>query len=122
MKKLEAKQRLQAKPESVRLTLTIDCEGDAGKTLINLLGVIQWNCNVGHSAVVGAFFDGDGWDKIKIEGLPEGDYKEMAEALSSYGDGHLAQVGPKSAIAWNEKLYDDKEGRYVVTRTKVYPE
>jgi hypothetical protein len=91
-------------------------------TLVNLLGVIQWNGRVGHSATVGAFFDGDGAGQVRIEGLPKGDYAEMAKELSSYGDGHLAEVGPSSARAWNTVHPEElTEEHHIVKPTKVWP-
>lgn len=101
------------------LNLTIKCRGDAYFTLINLLGVIQWNCDVGHTATVAGFFDGDGADKIQITGLPKGDYTEMAQALSDYGDGLMAEVGPSSAVAYNSKYISETQKEY--TRKRVWP-
>lgn len=111
-----------AKTESFgTLNLKIECSTEqVYKTLVNLLGVIQWNCGVGHSAISAAFFDGDGADKLRIEGLPEGDYEAMAQALSSYGDGLMGCVGADVATAYNENYLGNGQSVY---RTKqVWPE
>jgi hypothetical protein len=113
--KLEAKKRLQAADEEQVLNLTIRCKGEAYKTLINFLGAVAQNCNAGHSAVVAAFFDGDGSDKLKIEGLPENDGAAMANACGDYGDGLMALIGPSSALAYS----DGHDGTF--TRKAVWP-
>lgn len=114
--KLEAKQRLLAADDEQVLNLTIRCRGEAGKTLVNLLGAIAQNCNIGHSAVVAAFFDGDGADKVMIEGLPENDGAEMANACGDYNDSLMALIGPHSAMAYS----DHNDGTF--TRKTVWPE
>jgi len=127
--KLEAKQRLEAwrKPSKPDLTLDIYCrDPETLQTLINFLHVVQYNGQVGHSALVGAFFDGDGAGQIHIDGLPnDKDAISMAKALGEYGDGHLAEVGPYSARGWNTAYPDGVEipDEYTCVRsTKVFPE
>lgn len=116
--KLEAKQRLVAAGPKQTLKLEIECSGDAYLTLVNLLGVIQHNCGVGHSATVAAFFDGDGADFVRIKGLPDGEYREMAEALGAYG-GSFEEVHAHQANVHSVK-YNEKDERILTTR-KVYP-
>ena len=126
--KLEAKQRLAA-AEQETLEISITASPDMLKRIVNLLGVIQWNSSVGHSATVGTFVDGDGADRITVDGLPDGDYRDMAEALSSYGDSYFAEVSENYAKAHNscnalpphvgDHLSDSQT---VVTRSVVWPE
>jgi hypothetical protein len=111
-----------AREEPPLLELKIQCRSmEAYKTLVNMLGVIQWNGGVGHSAVTAAFFDGDGADQVKIDGLPEGPYKEMAQALSSNGDGFMGMVDAERATAYNTiSDYFRYEGTTVKAKI-VYP-
>lgn len=102
--KIEASERLlatQERPPVLNLQIQCDTE-EAYLTLVNMLAAIQWCGGVGHSAVVGAFFDGDGSDKVRIEGLPDNSGAEMADACSAYGDGLMAMIGPHSATAYND--------------------
>lgn len=115
--KLEAKSRLLAAEQPPVLELKIQCSNmDTYLTLVNLLGAIQYNCDVGHSAVVGAFFDGDGADKVEIKGLPDNEGSDMAKAASDYNDSLMVQVGPHSAQAYA----DDNVGGF--SRKTVWPE
>lgn len=125
--KLEAKARLLAKdtvggyPVEHELNLNIKfSNSDIYKTVINMLAAAQWNCAVGHSGTVAAFFDGDGSDKIEIEGLPENDGADMANAASSYGDGLMMHIGPSSAMAYND-IYSDDGAIKGYKSTKVWP-
>jgi hypothetical protein len=59
--------------------------------VLSLFGMIQFNGNVGHSGVFGISWDGDGSDKIKVEG-PIPDHKEAWNATSSYG-GYVEMMG-----------------------------
>ncbi len=67
------------------MTLTIEGTGEAFDTLVNLLAAIQWAGSAGHSGKFGCFIDGDGADKIRIEGLPPNQGGEMARATCEYG-------------------------------------
>ena len=102
--------------------LTIEGTENAVQTLINLLAAIERNTQVGHSAVVGAFFDGDGHDKIRVLGLPANTGAEQANACSDYGDGLLALIGSNSAQVINER-YITHEGEDVIaiSRKTVWP-
>lgn len=117
--KLEAAKRLLATSGEVELNLKIRCSGDAGLTLINLLAAIEYNTNVGHSCTIGAFFDGDGADKISIEGLPDNKGKDMAEACGNHGDDLMAHIGDYSASVYNTSYNDT--GEQVLRRKTVYP-
>lgn len=124
--RIEAKSRLRAKLDGMEtqiLNLKIEATPEAMKTLVNLLAAIQYNTGVGHSCTIGAFFDGDGADKIWIEGLPDNLGKEMAAACSSHGDGVLAMIGADTAHTYNTQ-YEDVGGKSIETIRKksVYPE
>lgn len=109
--------------KGVTLELKIYCSTEeTALTLSNLLAAIAHNTAVGHSATVGAFFDGDGHDFIEVKGLPENTGRDMAAAASDYGDGMLAEVGPHSAMVYNTR-YDKINGEEVqiVKRTAVWP-
>ncbi len=108
-----------AKDDEQVYTLKITCSGQAGKTLINLLAAIEYNTQVGHSATMAAFFDGDGSDKVSIEGLPENDGQAMAEACGNYGDDLMAMIGTDIALAYNSKYTED--GQKVVTQRACWP-
>jgi len=59
--------------------------------VMSLLGMIQYNGAVGHSGIFGISWDGDGADKIKIEG-PIPDHRKAWNATSSYG-GYVEIMG-----------------------------
>jgi hypothetical protein len=105
--------------DTVKLSLQVEGTPDAVKVLVNLLAAIQYNTNVGHSCTIGAYFDGDGADKLRFEGLPENDGKEMAEACGNYGDGLMAQIGLDIALAFNTTYTEDHQ--QMVRQTKVWP-
>ena len=114
-----ASRLLLADSEETVLNLTIKCKGEAALTLINLLGAIQYNTQVGHSCVIGAFFDGDGADKLEIEGLPENEGSKMADACSNYGDGLLALIGPTSATTYN--IGYNEQNEEILRKQNVWP-
>lgn len=109
-----------------KVTLTVEGTPEALTKLMNLLAAIQYNTGVGHSCTIGAFFDGDGADKIHVDGIPEANAKlgkDMASACSEYGDGLLAQIDTSTAHTLNAR-YVEYSGDTVeiVQRRKVYPE
>jgi hypothetical protein len=123
---LQAKARLKAKldgRETQTLDLKIEATPEAMKTIVNLLAAIQYNTGVGHSCTIGAFFDGDGADKVWVEGLPDNLGKEMASACSSHGDGVLAMIGPDTALTYNAQ-YEERDGQTIeiLRKKSVYPE
>lgn len=115
---------LASKPAEVEMNLTIKGTPEAMRTLSNLLGAIQRNTGVGHSCVHAAFFDGDGADKISIDGLPDDSVgSEMAAACSSYGDGFCAMFGANTAVVYNTGYAETAEGPQQTIRSKeVWPE
>lgn len=127
--KLEAKTRLAAKldgRDTKKVQLTLEGTPEALKTMLNFLAAVQYNTGVGHSCVTAAFFDGDGADKIAVEGIPKENLeagKAMATACSDQGDGLMAMVGSDTAVAY-ATTYHELDGKtvQVVHSTKVYPE
>lgn len=125
---IQAKSRLQARlgasSETEKVTLTIEATPDAMKRLLNLLGAIQYNTGVGHSCSMGAFFDGDGPDKVWVEGLPDENKKlgaDMASACSERSDGLVALIDTTSAVAYDARYQGEgNEGRVLVT-SPAYP-
>lgn len=114
--------KVVSEQEVQRVVLSVEGSPEALKTLLNLLGAIQWCCSEGHSACLGATFDGDGSDFIRIRGLPKNDGPEQAAACFDYGDGLLAEIGAYSAYA-NSSRYTELDGEdvRVLHRTKVWP-
>jgi hypothetical protein len=126
--KIEASQRLKAAKlggyDAEVLDLRVTGTPEALKTLTNLLAAIQWNTNVGHSCKVAAYFDGDGADKIRIDGLPDNLGADMAEAASSYGDGFMMEISAEKAWGHNYSFQEgDDHGNMapIVTATLAYP-
>jgi len=92
------------------------------RSLVNFLGAVAWCGQVGHSATISMFVDGDGAGSLRIEGLPATDLKlgaAMAEAASNHGDSLMVEVGPSSASAYSTQ-YDEQDRTYY-TRTCVFP-
>lgn len=114
--------KVLAAPELQTLNLEIKAAPEMMTTIVNLLGAIQWCGQVGHSAVVGAFIDGDGADFVEFKGLPKNDGPEQAAACSDRGDGVLAKIGPYTATAFSS-TYKDIGGEtfQVLHSKKVWP-
>jgi hypothetical protein len=78
-------------PETVRdrqtteVTLTLRGEFGAVDRVLGLLSMLVLNGNWGHSNVFGVGWDGDGHDKLEIDGLDTAPYKDIVERLGSYG-------------------------------------
>jgi hypothetical protein len=88
------KQMELAAQETKKLTLEIECSGEAYETLVNLLAGIQLAGNWGCSREWTVFFDGDGADHLSIKGLPDLDANAMFEDALGYGSDII--VGPYS--------------------------
>jgi hypothetical protein len=71
---------------------------------LNWLGAARWCGDVGHSATIAMFVDGDGADQMRIEGpgveklLKLGG--EMAQGGSDNGDGLMLEIGHTSALGY----------------------
>lgn len=101
-----------------KMHLTIEASGEAFDTLVNLLAAIQWAGEVGHSGKFGCFIDGDGADKIRIEGLPENQGADMANATCSYGGDYeiFHAMG-----AWCESGVRTEDNPTGIKVTRVWP-
>lgn len=127
--KLEAKTRLAAKldgRDTKKVQLTLEGTPEALNKLLNLLGAIQYNTGVGHSCMIGAFFDGDGADKIYVKDLPDPNKeigKDMAAACSDRGDGLLAQIDVSKAFAYYT-TWSEVDGKQVelLQKSTAYPD
>lgn len=75
-------------------TVTISGEPEKVNRVLALLAMIQFNGHVGHSGIFGISWDGDGSDKIDIDGLKQVfiDNKDGINACTSYG-GYVEFVG-----------------------------
>jgi hypothetical protein len=100
------------------MVLKIEGSGEAFDTLVNLLAAIQWAGSAGHSGKFGCFIDGDGADKIRIEGLPPNDGSKMAQATCEYG-GDYEMFHANGA--WCESGVRTEEVPTGVKVTKVWP-
>lgn len=102
--------------------ITIEGTETAVATLFNLLAAISYNTQVGHSCVMGAYFDGDGADKIRVIGLPDNTGEDQAKACSDHGDGVLALIGTDTAQTYNERYitHEGEDGILLVRKT-VWP-
>jgi hypothetical protein len=80
-----------AKPNQVSVNLTIEGGAECVDRLLSLIGMLQYNGNVGHSGIFAIPWDGDGADRIKVKGdLPN--YVDAWSEASSYG-GYAEMVG-----------------------------
>jgi hypothetical protein len=126
MMKLEASKRLKAEENKVQgydaktFEIKVKCSESVYDKLINLLAAIEYNCNAGHSVQIGAFFDGDGSDKVEIDGLPFNYGRDMADACANYGDDLFALIDSKTAIVYNTRYLENDVPTYKIT--EVYPE
>lgn len=100
------------------MTLQIEGSGEAFDTLVNLLAAIQWAGSAGHSGKFGCFIDGDGADKIRIEGLPPNQGSDMARATCEYG-GDYEMFHANGA--WCESGIRTEECPTGIRATKVWP-
>jgi hypothetical protein len=75
------------------VTVTVKLTGKPAcvERIMSLLGMIAYNGAVGHSGTFGTWWDGDGSDKIKIEG-PIPDHKDAWNVTSSHG-GYVELIG-----------------------------
>lgn len=101
-----------------RMTVTIEGTAEAFDTVVNLLAAIQWAGGAGHSGKFGCFIDGDGADKIRIEGLPENQGGEMANATCAYGGDYEMF---HATGAWCESAPRTEENPTGIRATKVWP-
>ena len=100
------------------MNLTIEASQEAFDTLVNLLAAIQWASSVGHSGKFGCYIDGDGADRIRINGLPNNTGADMANATCAYGGDYeiFHALG-----AWCESGVRTEDNPTGVKATKVWP-
>lgn len=120
---LNAAARLMARPSTYEAEATITIKGNADVVarVKALLFTMGWASSVGHSGFFGADIDGDGADRLYIEGLDkaeEKEYAKLANALSGYG-GHVEGIGGAGNRAYC--LDNNPDGSYL-KRTDIYPE
>lgn len=100
------------------MTLTISGTGEAFETLVNFLAAAQWASQVGHSGKFGCFIDGDGADKIEIEGLPQNQGARMAKATCEHGGDYEIF---HATGAWCESGVRTEDNPTGVRVTRVWP-
>lgn len=105
--------------DTQKMTLTIEGTEEALKTVANLLAALQWAGSAGHSGKFGCFFDGDGADKISIEGLPDNVGADMANATCAYGGDYEIF---HATGAWCESGVRTEDNPTGMRVTRVYPE
>ena len=120
--KLQAASRLQARSSKyeAEVTLTIKGNADVVERVKALLFTMGWASGVGHSGFFGTDVDGDGADRLYVEGLSkdeEKEYAKLANALSDYG-GHVEAIGGAGDSAY---CLDNNRNEPYLKRTTVYP-
>jgi hypothetical protein len=116
IKRLEVS-NIEGRPTK-KMNLTIEGSGEAFDTLVNLLAAIQWASGAGHSGKFGCFVDGDGADKIRIQGLPPNQGADMANATCSHGGDYEIF---HSLGAWCESGVRTENNPTGMKVTKVWP-
>jgi len=80
------------KKETVEATITLTGSPECVRRILTLLAMIETNGGNGHSGTFGISWDGDGNDKISINGI-EDVKKESAEGIRSCSEyGAYAEV------------------------------
>lgn len=88
----------------------------------HMIAAMKWCGDVGHSAVVATFIDGDGAAHFDLDGLDselQAVGSKMAEAASDYNDSLMALIGPNVAQAYSQRYAET--GPQQFTRKTVYP-
>lgn len=80
------------KPDDVDAKVTLSGSKECVRRVQRLLACIEYNGGVGHSGTFGISWDGDGADRIRINGLPKDIDRKQFEAQSNYG-GEVEVVG-----------------------------
>jgi hypothetical protein len=80
------------KPDDVDAKVTLSGSKECVRRVQRLLACIEYNGGVGHSGTFGITWDGDGADRIRIDGLPKDIDRKQFEAQSNYG-GAVEVVG-----------------------------
>jgi len=75
---------IAAAADEVEVSLKLIGKPECVERVMSLLGMIAFNGAIGHSGIFGISWDGDGSDKIKVEGdLP--DHRDAWNACTNYG-------------------------------------
>lgn len=80
------------KPDDMDAKVKLSGSKECVRRVQRLLACIEYNGGVGHSGTFGIAWDGDGADKIRIDGLPKDIDHKQFEAQSNYG-GEVEVVG-----------------------------
>lgn len=75
---------LSTDPQDTELKITLRGSEECVQRVKALLALISLNGGWGHSGIFGISWDGDGADKLQIEGFDPAEFKDLAQAL---GDG-----------------------------------
>ncbi len=97
----------------IAVPLTITGEPECVDRVLAILGMIHLFSSWGHSGTFGIAWDGDGSDKVEIQGsaFDPTMYKDLAEATSNHG-GDIEIVGAdRTAFS----------GKFAETPKKVFP-
>jgi len=71
----------------MKITITLNGNENSIMSTLAFLKVLEYNGNIGHSAMFGMWFDGDGSDQFKITGISkdiEKELKDKTETKESY--------------------------------------
>lgn len=107
--------------QEITAKVTITGSQECVERVLALLYLVDHNGKVGHSGTFAIGWDGDGSDRVNIEGFPDDlakKFNELANTLSSYG-GQVEQVGQGCT---GFVLSGDLEGSHYLKSKRVYPE
>lgn len=104
-----------SKEEEITRTVSITGKPEVVNRVLTLLAMIEYNGAVGHSGNFSIAFDGDGSDKIKLEGVDDvrKQNKDGFNACSGYG-------GMVEIVGENGKFFVTTKDRDVELK-KIYP-
>ncbi len=74
----------KAKPEAER-TVVLKGSQECVDRVATFLGMLVYNGNIGHSGVFGLGWDGDGSDKLDVDGIDDAVNKDGYAACGAYG-------------------------------------
>ena len=119
---LDGKTQFEVAEDPLKVTVTIGGEREKVERVLALLYLVYRNGEVGHSGTFGIGWDGDGNDKIDLEGMEsyKDKFHDLAEALSSYG-GDAEIVGEGGTGFIMRPGHDEAQDYHYVKSTKVFP-
>lgn len=83
-----------------QINVTIRGDEESMLRLKRLLAWLHWNSRWGHSGTVAMSLDGDGWDKIEIDGIDLTPYKSYVDKRMVHEK--QMRVEYASSEEWNE--------------------